>query len=84
MWARERRVWASVHHVVSIVIGLLPELLTRCVVEVGAVRTQLGTDIALRTLRVLTAEQLHALPAPLGFQPHRLSVSGANCPPSYP
>ena len=37
-WA-ERRV-RLVHHVVSIVIGLLPDLLARCVAEVGAVRTR--------------------------------------------
>ena len=64
-----------VHYVLTLVIGVLPEHLARCVAEVGAVRTRLGTDIALRTLRVLTAEQLHALPAPLGFQPHRLGAT---------
>ena len=73
----ERRV-RLVHHVLTIVIGLLPEHLARCVAEVGAVRTRLGTDIALRTLRVLTAEQLHALPAPLGFQPHRHGATNRN------
>ena len=64
-----------VHHVLTLVIGLLPEHLARCVAEVGAVRARLGTDCALRTLRVLTAAQLHALPAPLGFRPHRLGVT---------
>ena len=64
-----------VHHVLTIIIGLLPEHFARCVAEMGAVRTRLGTDCALRTLRVLTAEQLHALPAPLGFQPHRLGTT---------
>ena len=73
----ERRV-RLVHHVLTIVIGLLPEHLMRCVAEVGAVRTRLETDIALRTLRVLTAEQLHALPAPLGFQPHRHGATNRN------
>ena len=67
-----------VHHVLSIVIGLLPEHLMRCVAEVGAVRTRLETDIALRTLRVLTAEQLPALPAPLGLRPHRLGTTNRN------
>ena len=37
----ERRV-RLVHHVLTIVIGLLPEHLARCVAEVGAVRTRLG------------------------------------------
>ena len=67
-----------VHHVLTIVIGLLPEHLMRCVAEVGAVRARLGTDSALRTLRVLTAAQLPVLPAPLGFQPHRLGTTNRN------
>ena len=67
-----------VHHVLTIIIGLLPEHFALCVAEMGAVRTRLGTDCALRTLRVLTAEQLHALPAPLGFQPHRLATTNRN------
>ena len=68
----ERRV-RLVHHVLSIVIGLLPEQLARCTAEMGAVRTGLQTETALRALRTLVAEQLPVLPAPLGFQPHRLS-----------
>ena len=70
----ERRV-RLVHHVLSIVIGLLPGLLARCVTEVGAVRTRLETDTALRVPRTLTAAQLPTLPAPLGFHPHRLSTT---------
>ena len=64
----ERRV-RLVHHVLSIVIGLLPESLARCIAEVGAVRTRLETDTALRALRTLTDAQLPMLPAPLGFHP---------------
>ena len=64
-----------VHHVVSLVIGLLPERLARCVAEMGAVRTRLETDTALRALRTLTDAQLPVLPAPLGFQPHRLDAT---------
>ena len=41
----------------------------------GAVRTRLETDTALRALRTLAAEQLPMLPAPLGFHPHRLSTT---------
>ena len=59
-----------VHHALRLVIGLLPEQLERCVAEVGAVRTRLGTDSALVALRTHAA-QLHVLPAPLGFHPHR-------------
>ena len=64
-----------VHHVLTLVIGLLPERLARCVGEVGAVRARLDTDTALRTLRTLVAEQLPVLPAPLGFQPHRVGTA---------
>ena len=64
----ERRV-RLVHHVLSIVIGLLPESLVRCIAEMGAVRTRLETDTALRTLRTLAAELLPVLPAPLGSTP---------------
>ena len=67
-----------VHHVLTIVIGLLPEQLARCVAEVGAVRTRLGTDSALRTLRTLVDPQLPVLPAPLGFQPHRHGATNRN------
>ena len=69
----ERRV-RVVHHVLGIVIGLLPEPLARCVAEMGAVRTRLRTETALGALRTLVAEQLPMLPAPLGFQPHRLGT----------
>ena len=66
----ERRV-RLVHHVLGIVIGLLPDLFARCVAEVGAVRARLETDTALVALRALTGAQLRALPAPLGFHPRR-------------
>ena len=72
-WVRRRG--RLVHHVLSIVIGLLPEHLARCVAEVGAVRTRLQTDTALRVLRTLAAAQLRTLPAPLGFHPHRLNTT---------
>ena len=70
----ERRV-RLVHHVLRVVIGLLPEPLARCVAEMGAVRTRLQTETALRALRTRLAEQLPVLPAPLGFQPHRLGTT---------
>ena len=73
----ERRV-RLVHHVLRIVIGLLPEPLARCIAEMGAVRTRLETETALRALRTLVAEQLPALPAPLGFRPHRLRTTNRN------
>ena len=64
-----------VHHVLTIVIGLLPEQLARCIAEMGAVRTRLETETSLRALRTLTDAQLPVLPAPLGFQPHRLGTT---------
>ena len=71
-----------VHHVLGIVIGLLPEQLARCIAEMGAVRTRLHTETALRALRTLVAEQLPALPAPLGFRrasdPCRVPVAAAD------
>ena len=73
----ERRV-RLVHHVLSIVIGLLPEPLARCIAEMGAVRTRLETETALRALRALVAEQLPALPAPLGLRPYRLRTTNRN------
>ena len=42
----------------------------------GAVRERLGCDSALMALRGLVAEQLQMLPAPLGFQPHGIGVTG--------
>ena len=75
-WVRRRI--RLVHHVLRIVIGLLPEHLARCIAEVGAVRARLQTDTALRALRTLTAAQLRALPAPLGFHPHRLNTTNRN------
>ena len=78
----ERRV-RLVHHVLTIVIGLLPEQLARCIAEMGAVRTRLETETALRALRALVAEQLPALPAPLGFRPHRLGTTNRNQAPQH-
>ena len=72
-WVR-RRV-QRVHHVLVIVIGLLPHRLARCVAEVAAVRARLHSEAALRALRTLVAAQLPALPAPLGFHPHRLDAT---------
>ena len=47
---------------------------------IGAVRTRLHTETALRALRTLVAEQLPVLPAPLGFQPHRLGTTNRLAP----
>jgi len=77
-WVRHRI--RLVHHVLTLIIGLHPEPLARCVAEVGAVRTRLNTDTALRVLRTLTAAQLPSLPAPLGFHPHRLGATNRCAP----
>ena len=63
-----------VHHVLSLVIGLLPEYLVRCIAEVGAVRTRLETDIALRAFMADTwpvLEDLDGVAA--GASPDRLT-----------
>ena len=78
----ERRV-RLVHHVLTLVIGLLPEHLARCIAEMGAVRTRLETETALRALRTLVAAQLPVLPAPLGFHPHRLGTTNRNQAPQH-
>ena len=78
----ERRV-RLVHHVLTIVIGLLPEQLARCIAEMGAVRSRLETETALRALRTLADAQLRALPAPLGFRPHRLGTTNCNQAPQH-
>ena len=64
-----------VHHALIVVIGLVPERLAQCVAEMGAVRACLETETALRVLRTLVAAKLPALPAPLGFRPHRIGTT---------
>ena len=68
-WVR-RRV-RRVHRVLAAVRGLWPERLSGCPAEVLAVRGRLQTDMALTVLRGRLPAQLPALPAPLGFYPHR-------------
>ena len=75
-WVR-RRVRLA-HHVLMLVIGLLPGRLARCIAEVAPVRNCLGTQTALRALRTHVAAQLPTLPAPLGFRPHRLGATNRN------
>ena len=73
-WVR-RRV-RLVHNVLVRVIGLIPDKLARCAATMSAVRERLNSDSALMELRGLVAGQLRMLPAPLGFQPHRIGVPG--------
>ena len=73
-WVR-RRV-RLVHNALARVIGLIPDRLASCAATMGAVRERLGCDSALMALRGLVAEQLQMLPAPLGFQPHGIGVTG--------
>ena len=75
-WVR-RRV-RLVHHVLTVVPDLLPDLLEPGVAGIGAVRDRLGTDSALTALRGLVAPQLPVLPAPLGFCCHRSEATGRN------
>ena len=77
-WVRRRI--RLVHHVLTLIIGLLPEQLARCVAEVGAVRARLQDRYRAQRLRTLVAQQLPVLPAPLGFHPHRLGTTNRNPP----
>ena len=63
------------HHVLNIVIGLLPEQLARCVAEVGAVRARLETDAALRALRTLALRRAGG-PRRAGAEPRRTAGIG--------
>ena len=73
-WVR-RRV-RLVHDALVRVIGLIPDKLALCAATMSAVRERLNSDSALMELRGLVAGQLRMLPAPLGFQPHRIGVPG--------
>ena len=56
-----------VHHVLTIVIGLLPEQFARCIAEMGAVRTRLETETALQsTAHPSSDAQLRATARPVG------------------
>ena len=48
-WVRRRVL--LVHHALTLVIGLLPERLERCIAEVGAVRTRLPVENSSRCCR---------------------------------
>ena len=65
-----------VHHVLSVVIGLLPQQLAGCRAEITACRARLGTDAVLVRLRSMTDRWLATLAAPLGFHPH--GITGGN------
>ena len=65
-----------VHHVLSVVIGLLPQQLAGCRAELTACRARLGSDAVLERLRSMTDRWLATLAAPLGFRPH--GITGGN------
>ena len=71
-----RRQVRLVHNALARVISLIPDRLASCAATMGAVRERLGCDSALMALHGLVAEQLQMLPAPLGFQPHGIGVTG--------
>jgi hypothetical protein len=66
-WVR-RRV-APVRRLLTILVGLLPQLLLGCPPTIGAFRTRLACDAVLPALRALVPEQLPVLARPLGFWP---------------
>ncbi|MFQ5760477.1 MAG: hypothetical protein ACE5HM_05840 [Acidiferrobacterales bacterium] len=77
-WVRRRI--AMVQRCLLLVIGLLPEQLSRCPAEIGAVRARLATPWVLMSLREHVAAQLPALPSPVGFSPHGSTGGDPNLP----
>ena len=73
-WVRRRI--RLVHNILVRIIGLIPGRLAGCAATMGAVRERLTSDRALMRLRDLVSDRLRTLPAPLGFQPHRLGMGG--------
>jgi hypothetical protein len=69
-WLR-RRV-RLVHAGLAAAIGLLPDVLAGCQPTVMSVRSVLGAEVALVSLRSAVAPQLGVLPPPLGFGPRPL------------
>ena len=69
-WTR-RRV-QRVHGALAAVRGILPELFAHCPATVSGLRARLGVAPVLPAVRSLVPDYLAALPAPLGFSPHRL------------
>jgi hypothetical protein len=68
-WLRRRR--RGVRSAVLALVTAMPGGPLGAVPELRAVRQVLGTERALVALRGIGAEQLHALPPPLGFLPLR-------------
>ena len=68
-WLRRRVL--LVQQALRVVIGLLPQHLAGCRAELTACRQRLDSQAVLVALRSLAARSLPALPAPLGFRPHR-------------
>lgn len=75
-WVR-RRV-APVRALLTIVVGLLPQVLLGCVPTITALRARLGCTPVLLALRELTQVHLQALPCPLGFHDLR-RAGGERC-----
>lgn len=71
-WVR-RRV-APVRRLLTIVVGLLPQVLLGVAPTIEGLRTRLACTPVLRALRALAQVHLQALPAPLGF--HDLCPAG--------
>ena len=77
-WIRRRvRV---VHSVLTIIVGLLPDLCIGSSPTVQSFRVRLAGEAVLIPLRGLTANHLHALPRPLGFRPPRGGGGGRKRP----
>jgi hypothetical protein len=70
-WTRRRVNY--VHSLLTILLGLVPELFTGCQPRLSAFCQWLGVDVVLPVLREIAALQLGFLPPPLGFRPPSVS-----------
>ena len=71
-WVR-RRV-RLVRPLLTILVGLLPQLLLGCAPTLHSLGMRLGADAVLLKLRTLAQPYLQALPRPLGFGPRRAAA----------
>jgi len=72
-WVRRRVV--PVRRLLTILVGLLPQLLLGCTPLLGAFRARLGDAPVLPLLRELAHVQLPVLARPLGFRPPAASAA---------
>ena len=73
-WAKVAAEFGGTAMLLTIVVGLLPQVLLGCAPTIAALRTRLACTPVLIALRELTQSHLHALPRPLGFHDLHLAI----------